>query len=37
MILENEDLSHINNQFILDIISKMNRSSLLKYIKAVSL
>jgi|688.fasta_scaffold252820_4 hypothetical protein len=31
----NEDISHITNEFILNIISKMNRSSLLKYIKAV--
>ena len=30
-----EDVSHITNQFILNIISKMNRSSLLRYIKAV--
>ena len=31
----NEDISHINYQFVLDIISKMNGSAIIKYIKAV--
>ena len=30
-----EDISHINYQFVLDIISKMNGSAIIKYIKAV--
>jgi len=30
-----EDISHITDQFVLDIISKMNSSSLIKYIQAV--